>query len=269
MVTAGASQTRDFHWLRSSIKASEKAWLTDMTAAYGVLSVMGPRSRELLQILTPADLSNETFPFGCSREIELGYAVIRASRISYVGELGWELYIPSDFALGVFDRLFEAGEGLALAPAGLHALNSLRIEKAYRHWGHDIGPEDDPLAAGLGFAVSWDKAGGFRGRDALLNVADKPMTRRMTQFLLEDPEKMLYHEEPIWRDGKRVGRTTSGMYGHTLGGCVGLGYVERAEGVDRQFINEGSWEIEIAGERIAAKASLSPLYDPKSERVKM
>ncbi|MEK9785667.1 MAG: FAD-dependent oxidoreductase [Gammaproteobacteria bacterium] len=269
VVTAGASQTRDFHWLRSSIKASEKAWLTDMTAAYGVLSVMGPRSRELLQILTPADLSNEAFPFGCSREIELGYAVIRASRISYVGELGWELYIPSDFALGVFDRLFEAGEGLALAPAGLHALNSLRIEKAYRHWGHDIGPEDDPLAAGLGFAVSWDKAGGFRGRDALLNVADKPLTRRMTQFLLEDPEKMLYHEEPIWRDGKRVGRTTSGMYGHTLGGCVGLGYVEHAEGVDRQFINEGSWEIEIAGERIAAKASLSPLYDPKSERVKM
>ncbi|MEK9743315.1 MAG: FAD-dependent oxidoreductase [Gammaproteobacteria bacterium] len=268
IVTAGASQTRDFHWLRSSIRDTERAWATDVTAGYGVLSVMGPRSRDLLQSLTPADLSNAAFPFGCSQEIELGYAIVRASRISYVGELGWELYIQSDFALGVFDRLSEAGESFGLSPAGLHALNSLRIEKAYRHWGHDIGPEDDPLQAGLGFAVNWDKAGGFRGRDALLAATAKPLNRRMTQFLLEDPEKMLYHEEPIWRDGIRVGRTTSGMYGHTLGGCVGLGYVEHPEGVNRDFINEGLWEIEIAGERIPARASLSPLYDPKSERIK-
>ena len=136
------------------------------------------------------------------------------------------------------------------------------------HWGHDIGPEDNPLQAGLGFAVDWDKAAGFRGREALGQIAKQVPTRRMTQFLLDDPESMLYHEEPIWRDGERVGRTTSGMYGHTLGGSVGLGYVESAAGVDQAFIAEGRWEIEVAGERIPARASLAPMYDPRSERVR-
>ena len=198
----------------------------------------------------------------------MGYALVRATRISYVGELGWEIYVPSEFALGVFDRLVDAGQASQLQPAGLHALNSLRIEKAYRHWGHDIGPDDNPFQAGLGFAVDLDKPGGFRGREALLRVAEAPLKRRLVQFLLEDPMPMLYHEEPIWRDGVRVGRTTSGMYGHSLGGCVGLGYVESDEAIDRAFISEGKWEIEVAGERFGATASLSPMYDPRAERVK-
>ena len=259
---------RDFYWLRESIRADERAYVTDVTAGYGVLSVMGPKSRELLAQMTPADLSNEAFEFGTSQEIEMGYGLVRASRISYVGELGWELYVPSDFALGIFDLLIEKGEAFDLAPAGLHALNSLRIEKAYRHWGHDIGPDDDPLQAGLGFAVDWNKSEGFRGREALARAADSLPSRRMVQFLLQEPDQMLYHEEPIWRDGERVGRTTSGMYGHTLGGCIGLGYVSHESGVDRAFVSEGNWEVEVAGERIAAKASLSPMYDPRSERVR-
>jgi len=231
--------------------------------------VMGPKSREALQSLTPADLSNAAFPFGTSQEIEMGYGLVRATRISYVGELGWELYIPTEFTLGVFDRLMEVGEAVGLQPAGLHALNSLRIEKAYRHWGHDIGPEDNPFQAGLGFAVALDKPGGFIGREALLRAVDDPLTRRMVQFVLEEPLAMLYHEEPIWRDGQRVGRTTSGMYGHTLGGCVGLGYVENHEAIDSAFVSEGTWEIEVAGERVSARASLSPMYDPRSARVKV
>ena len=268
VVTAAASQTRDLHWLKSSIRPGEHVFATDVTSAYSVLSVMGPRSREMLQTLTPTQLSSETFPFGTSQEIEMGYALVRATRISYVGELGWEIYVPSEFTLDVFDRLADVGQEFQLQPAGLHALNSLRIEKAYRHWGHDIGPDDNPFHAGLGFAVDLDKPGGFRGRDALLRAVETPLRRRLVQFLLQDPTFMLYHEEPIWRDGVRIGRTTSGMYGHTLGGCVGLGYVECDEVIDRAFVSEGNWEIEIAGKRVSATASLSPMYDPRSERIK-
>jgi len=268
VVTAAASQTRDLHWLKSSIRSGEHVFATDVTSAYSVLSVMGPRSREMLQTLTPTQLSSEAFPFGTSQEIEMGYALVRATRISYVGELGWEIYVPSEFTLDVFDRLADVGQEFQLQPAGLHALNSLRIEKAYRHWGHDIGPDDNPFHAGLGFAVDLDKPGGFRGRDALLRAVETPLRRRLVQFLLQDPTFMLYHEEPIWRDGVRIGRTTSGMYGHTLGGCVGLGYVECDEVIDRAFVSEGNWEIEIAGKRVSATASLSPMYDPRSERIK-
>ncbi len=269
VVTAAASQTRDLHWLKSSMRPDEHVFATDVTGGYSVLSVMGPKSRDVLQSLTPADLSNAAFPFGTSQEIEMGYGLVRATRISYVGELGWEIYIPTEFTLGIFDRLMEVGQAVGLQPAGLHALNSLRIEKAYRHWGHDIGPDDNPFHAGLGFAVSLDKPGGFIGREALLRAVDDPLTRRMVQFVLEDPMAMLYHEEPIWRDGVRIGRTTSGMYGHTLGGCVGLGYIENDEVIDSAFVSEGVWEIEVAGERISARASLSPMYEPRSERVKV
>jgi glycine cleavage system aminomethyltransferase T len=194
---------------------------------------------------------------------------VRATRISYVGELGWELYIPSDFALGVFDVLADSGHAFDLRPAGLHALNSLRIEKAYRHWGHDISPDDNPLEAGLRFAVDFDKPSSFRGRDALLRASEQPSKRRLIQFLLQDPEPMLYHEEPIWCDGKRIGSTTSGMYGHSLGGCVGLGYIEASEPINQGFIEGSAWEIEVAGERVPATASLRPLYDPGSSRVRM
>jgi 4-methylaminobutanoate oxidase (formaldehyde-forming) len=269
IVTAGASQVRDYHWLRGSILSSEHAFLTDVTSAWAVISVMGPESRTLLQALTSADLSNEAFPFGSSCEIEIGYALVRATRISYVGELGWELYIPTEFTLGVFNVLVEAGEQFGLQPAGMHALNSLRIEKAYRHWGHDITEEDTPLDAGLGFAVDYDKIGGFRGREALLKARELPRRRRLLQFRLTDPKPLLYHEEPIWRDGQLVGRTTSGMYGHTLGGSVALGYVVSEDTVNSAYVEAGVWEIEIAGERVPALVSLKPMYDPHSTRIKI
>ena len=268
IVTAAASQGRDFYWLRDRIPPGCHAVLTDVTSGWSVLSVMGPQSRALLQPLSADDFSNEAFPFGTSREIDLGYARVRATRISYVGELGWELYVPTEFAPGVFDVILENGPAHGFHLAGYHALNSLRIEKGYRHWGHDITDETTPLESGLGFAVKWDKPGGFVGREALEERRNAPLSRRLVQFLLEDPEPMLYHEEPIWRDGVRVGRTTSGMYGHTLGGSVGLGYVEHPGGVDQEFIATGNFELEVAGKRFAAAASLRPMYDPTGEKIK-
>ena len=268
IVTAAASQGRDFYWLRDRIPPDCSAALTDVTSGWSVLSVMGPESRALLQPLSADDLSNDAFPFGTSREIDLGYARVRATRISYVGELGWELYVPTEFAPGVFDVILEDGAAHGLHLAGYHALNSLRIEKGYRHWGHDITNEDTPLESGLGFTVKWDKAGGFIGREALDEYRNAPLKRRLVQFRLEDPEPMLYHEEPIWREGVRVGRTTSGMYGHTLGGSVGLGYVEHPGGVDHEFMASGNFELEVAGKRFAAAASLRPMYDPTGERIK-
>ena len=268
IVTAAASQGRDFYWLRDRMPPGCHAVLTDVTSGWSVLSVMGPQSRALLQPLSADDFSNEAFPFGTSREIDLGYARVRATRISYVGELGWELYVPTEFAPGVFDVILENGPAHGFHLAGYHALNSLRIEKGYRHWGHDITDETTPLESGLGFAVKWEKPGGFVGREALEERRNAPLSRRLVQFLLEDPEPMLYHEEPIWRDGVRVGRTTSGMYGHTLGGSVGLGYVEHPGGVDQEFIATGNFELEVAGKRFAAAASLRPMYDPTGEKIK-
>ena len=230
---------------------------------------MGPRARDLLQPLTDADLSNEAFPFATSQVIDLGYARVRASRITYVGELGWELYIPTEFAQGVYDVISEAGAPLGLKLAGYHAMNSLRIEKGYRHWGHDITDEDSPLEAGLGFAVAMDKPGGFIGREALLRQKERGLTRRLVQFVMQDAEPLLYHNEPILRDGEIVGRITSGMFGHTIGRAIGLGYVENGgDVVTPELIRGSQFEIEVAGARFRAKASLKPVYDPENLRVK-
>ncbi len=269
VVSAAATQTRDFNWLKRNIPAEARCFALDTTSAYAVLSVMGPRSRALLSRLTDADLSNSAFPFGTSQVIDLAYARVRASRITYVGELGWELYIPTEFAQGVFDAIWEEGKTFDLKLAGYHALNSLRLEKAYRHWGHDISEEDTPLESGLGFTVAWSKPGGFIGREAVLRQKEGGMRRRLVHFSLEDPAKLLYHDEPIWRDGKLVGRTTSGMFGHTIGTSLAMGYVENeGELVDPEFVLSGHYEIEVAGERIPAKATLKPFYDPTHARVK-
>jgi glycine cleavage system aminomethyltransferase T/glycine/D-amino acid oxidase-like deaminating enzyme len=266
LIVGGAeTESKDFNWLKRRIDDStDCAVLTNVTSAMGVLSIMGPRSRDFLQSLTPDDMSGAAFPFGTSREIELGLARVRASRITYVGELGWEIYVPSEFMQGVYDELSGAGPKFGLVHAGYHALNSLRIEKAYRHWGHDITDEDTPLESGLGFAVKWDKPGGFIGREALLRQKSSGHAKQLVQFKLKSPEPLLYHNEPIWQGDSLVGHIRSGMYGHSLGAAVGLGYVAAAGAA----VEPDGYEIEVAGVRHPAIASLRPLYDPKNERIK-
>jgi 4-methylaminobutanoate oxidase (formaldehyde-forming) len=268
--SAAADQQRDFTWLRNHVPQDAHCFLTDVTAAYAVLNVQGPNSRALLGRVSPADFSTEAFPYMTSREIELGYGIVRASRVTYVGELGWELMIPADQALHVYDTLMAAGDGLGLQLVGYHALNSLRVEKGYRHMGHDITEEDSPAEAGLGFAVAWKKPGGFIGQDAALYRRDEGLRRRLVTLLLDDPEPLLYHNELIWRDGSLVGRTTSGWYGHTLGRAIGLGYVEAPDGVvaTDEWILGGTYELEIATERFSAAATLKPPYDPTGARIK-
>ena len=266
IVTIAAAATHDADWIRRGL-GDARVTLTDMTSAWTVLGVMGPRSRALLSRLSSADLSDAAFPFGTSREIEVASAAARATRITYVGELGWELYVPTEFATGVYEALVEAGDGLGLRHAGYHAMDSLRMEKGYRSWGHDIGSDDTPLEAGLGFAVAFKK-NAFVGRDALLRQRDKPLARRLLMFTLDDSEPLLLGDEPIYRDGTLVGRITSGAYGHTLGRAVGMGYVAHPDGVDAAFVRAGRWELEIAMERFAATAHLEPPYDPKSARVR-
>ncbi len=270
VITAGASQMRDLAWLKLHTAKEDGVQVADVTSAYAVLSIMGPNSRKLLSKLTDEDLSNDHFPFGTGKEIEIGYSKALALRVTYVGELGWELYIPSEFAQDLYDRLLEAGKEMGLKHAGMHALNSLRLEKAYRHWGHDITDEDTPLEAGLSFAVAWDKSGGFLGREALIRKKENGLLKkRMVQFALENPEPLLYHNEPIWCGNTIVGDTTSGMYGHSIGSCLGMGYIENPEGVNKEWIESQKFEIEVAGERYPAKASLKAFYDPGNARIRM
>ena len=259
-------------WMRRNFPEDGHITITDVTSAYAMLTIQGPRSRALLSELTSVSLSNEDFPYLTAQEIDIGFARVQAIRVTYLGELGWELYIPTEHALDVYDRLIEAGPAHGLRHAGLEALSSLRLEKAYRDFGHDIGNLDTPLQAGLGFAVKLDKPGGFIGRDALAEQKQAGVpTRRLIQFLLDDPEPLIHHGEVIWRDDVAVGTIRAGAYGHTLGASVALGYVENSEPgepVTRDFIASGRWEIEIAGERHAARASLRALYDPKGERIR-
>jgi glycine cleavage system T protein len=269
VVTAAATGVRDLSWLKRNLSPDARVLVDDVTNAYAVLGVMGPNSRALLQSLTDDDLGNDAFPFGQSREIVLGSVQLRATRISYMGELGWELYVPSEFAVGLFDSIMAKGGAHGLKLCGMHAMDSLRIEKAYRHWGHDITDEDTPLEAGLGFAVAFDKNADFIGRDALLRQkAEKKLTKRLLQFALEDPEPLLYHNEPIYRDGKLVGNTSSANYGHHLGRAIAMGYVRDAGGIDAGYVAAGKWEIEVGMKRYPARASLRPMYDPNSARMK-
>ena len=268
IVTSAAVATHDFDWIRRHLEPGTRAVLTDVSSSFATLGVMGPRSRDLLGRLTDADLSNDAFPFGTAQEIYLGYGMARAMRITYVGELGWEIYIPTELAATVYDALVEAGQGVGLRHAGYHALDSLRMEKAYRAWGHDVTSEDTPLDAGLGFAVEFDKPGGFIGREALQRQRERPPGRRLLVFTLDDPEPLLLGDEPVYRDGALVGRITSGAYGHTIGRAVGLGYVSHAAGVDRAFVESGRWDVEVACERFGARASFEAPYDPRSLRVK-
>ena len=269
IVTAAFTHTHVDAWIRRQIPENAACVLTDVSDAYAMLNVQGPASRALLQSLSPDDFSSTGFPFATCRQIRVGYQTVLAVRLSYVGELGWELYVPTSFALPVYDALIEAGKAQELKHCGYHTLNSLRIEKAYRDWSHDIGPTDTPLEAGLSFTCDWMKPEGFIGREALMAQREGTLRRRLVQFLLSDSKPMLYHNEPIFRDGERVGFLTSAMYGHTLGAAVGLGYVTHADGCSNDYIASGQFEIQVAATRVAAQASLAPLYDPKNLRVRV
>ncbi|HYG71272.1 MAG TPA: FAD-dependent oxidoreductase [Actinomycetota bacterium] len=269
VVGADVIHRRILAWLERHRAEGEHVALVDVTSGRTLLSVQGPRSRELLQRLTPDDLSNDAFPYLRARPIEIASAPVLALRVTYVGELGWELHVETDLALTVFDALVEAGAGLGLRNAGLGALNSLRMEKAYRDYGLDIDNGDTPIDVGLDFTVAWDKPGGFVGRDALVKQRDEGVRRaRMVQLLASDPEPLLYGDEQLYRDGEHVGENRFGGYGHTLGGAVGLAMVEREDDVTDEFLLSGAWELDIVGQRCPVTLSLEPMYDPKRERIK-
>lgn len=257
-------------WMKRNIPQDAHACVTDVTSAYGQLNVQGPRSRELLQSLTSVDLSNEAFPFRAAREIDIGYARVLCVRITYLGELGYELYIPAEQAVHVYDKVVEAGAKYGLVHAGLRALGSLRMEKGYRDYGHDLDNTDDPYETGLGFAVDLKKPGGFIGKEALLErKARGPLQRRLVQVMALDPEPLMFHAEVVRRDGVAVGYVRAASYGHTLGGAVGLALIEPQQAVDEAYLGSGRWEVEIAGRLYPAAVSSKPLYDPKALRTKM
>lgn len=269
VISSATTHARDKAWIERHIVGDAHVTLTDVTSGYAVLSLQGPRSREILARVTDTDLSNDAFPFATSQEIDIGYGRAIANRLTYVGELGWELHIPTEFAPGVFDSVMAAGADSGLKPAGYHALEHLRSERAYREYQFDLTPEDTPFEAGLGFTVSLDKPGGFLGREALLRQKEAgPRTKRLVMFMLNDPAPVLFHDEPIRRDGEILGYISSGAYGFTLGRSVGMGYVRHAGGVTKDFVESGDWDIEIACERFPAEASLRAFFDPTGERAK-
>lgn len=269
VVTAPFTHTHVLYWIKDNTPEDAHSFVTDITGAYSMLNIQGPNSRALLSKLTDSDLSLEKFPFGTLQDIYIGYQSVKALRITYMGELGWELYIPTEYALPVYDAILDAGRAFELKHCGYHALNSLRIEKAYREWGHDIGNDDTPLEAGLGFASDLNKEG-FLGKEEVLEQKEKgALNKRLVQFLLEDPEPLLYHGEPIWMNGELISFTTSAMYGHTLGGSVAMGYVHHEDAITADVINNSKFEIEVAGKRYPAKASLRPMYDPSMSRIKV
>jgi 4-methylaminobutanoate oxidase (formaldehyde-forming) len=256
-------------WLKKHIPSTSHAFITDMTSAYTLLNIQGPKSRELIQRLTTSEVSKDAFPYMTAKEIDLNYANALAMRVTFEGELGFELYIPTEFSAHVYDALLANGADLGLRHAGFQALNSCRIEKAYREYGYDMDNQDTPLEAGLGFTVKLDKPGGFIGRDALLRHKENgPLKYRMVQFLLDDPEPLLYGNELIYRDGVNVGYLQTGAFGFTLGGAVGMGFVENEQGATVDFINSGNYEIDIAETRYPAKSSLKPMYDPEGKKVR-
>ena len=269
VVTAAFTTTHVKAWIHENIPEDACCIMTEVTGAYAMLNVQGPNSRALLSEISSADFSNEAFPFGTMQRVEIGYQNAVAVRISYTGELGWELYVPTEMAARVYERLIEVGSSHGLKHCGYHTLNTLRIEKAYREWAHDVGPRDTLIEAGLAFTCAWDKPGGFIGREALLEEREAGTPkRRLVQLLLADPEPMLAHNEPIFRNGELVGYTSSSAYAHTLGACAAMAYIKCAGGVDAAFVDAGSYRIEQANRAYDARASLTPMYDPKNKRTR-
>ena len=269
-ITGSASVNRDRDWISRHIGPKQQVSVTDVTGASAVFGVMGPRSRELLQSLSSADLSNEAFPFATSREIDLGMSTVRATRITYVGELGWELTVPAEFAVGVFELLAEAGREFGLANAGYYAINALRLEKGYRAFGTELNPDYGPVEAGLLFATKLKTDIDFLGRDAVEAAKASGVKRRLVSFVLDDAHAMMWGGELLLRDGVGAGQVTSAAFGTTIGSCVGLAYVWRPDGavVTPDWINEGTWQVNIGGTVVSMRVQLGAPYDPKSERVR-
>jgi len=267
-----ASDTAHRHaetWLRRNI-GDAHAFVTDVTSGYAQLNIQGPRSRELLASVTSADLSNEAFPFRSAVEIDIGFARVLCIRITYLGELGYELYIPAEQAVHVYDRLVDAGRAAGLRHAGLKALGSLRMEKGYRDYGHDIDNTDTVLEAGLGFAVALDKPGGFIGREAVLAQKERgPLCRRLVQVLLKDSVPLLFHAEVVHRNGTPAGYIRSASYGFTLGGAVGLAMIDTGEPINQAYLDAGEWTVQIGAAVCPAVVSLRPMYDPANERIRI
>ncbi len=279
VIGGAATRVRDLHRIEWAIAhhgggspLGAAATVTDITSAYAVLAIMGPQAREALQPLTGNDLSEDGFAFGTHQEIQLGSALVRANRMSYVGELGWELYVPTEFAVHVYDTIMNAPSTAELAGpdadgagpdggiqlCGYHTLNSLRFEKGYRHWGHDITPDDSPVQAGLGFAVAWDKPGDFIGRASLEAERQAGATRRLVQIAVHNEAALLHHNEPLYRNGERVGYVTGGMWGHTVGAAVGMGWAYRGEKVTADWVDEAEWAVELPGGLVEANVQLRP-----------
>ena len=265
VVTPAATRLADQTWMMRHA-GDFNVVITDVTAGEGVLAVMGPNARKLMQAVSPNDFSNDANPFGTAQEIELGMGLARVHRVTYVGELGWEIYVSADMAAHAFETLFEAGQDMGLKLCGMHMMDCARMEKGFRHFGHDITCEDHVLEAGLGFAVKTDKPD-FIGRDAVLRKKEQGLAKRLVQFRLTDPEPLLYHNEPVLRDGKIVSFLSSGAYGHTLGGAMGMGYIP-CEGETAADVLASNYQIDVAGTLYAAQASLKPMYDPSGERAK-
>ncbi len=267
VVTPAATRLADQTWMQRNV-GDFRVVVTDVTACEGVLAVMGPNARSLLEKVSPNDFTNATNPFGTAQEIEIGMGLARAHRVTYVGELGWEIYVSSDMAGHVFETLHHAGQDMGLKLCGMHMMDSCRIEKGFRHFGHDITCEDHVVDAGLGFAVKVYKGCDFIGRAAVIERKESGPKNRLVQFRLTDPEPLLFHNEPIIRDGEYVGYLSSGNYGHTLGGAIGMGYVP-CEGEKAADVLASTYEIDVCGVKVKAEASLKPMYDPKSERTKV
>ena len=269
LVTGSAQATRDANCLERLVPENARCSVVDVTGQHAVLAVMGPRSRELLARVSRTDFSNDRFAFGTSQVIDVGYATCRATRLTYVGELGWELYVPVEMALAVHEALRDAGGELGLVDAGYYAIDSLRLEKGYRAWGRELSPDVNPIEAGLAFAVKLAKPIAFRGRAAVENAKAQGTRRRIVSFVASDPEVMLWGGELILRDGRPAGQLSSAAFGHSLGAAVGLGMVSNAQGlVDAHHVETGRWEIDVAGVAIAVRASLAAPWDPASKRVR-
>lgn len=269
IVTAAFTATHVKAWIQEHIADDAHCVITDITGSYAMLNIQGPHARALLASISSTDFSTDSFPFGTMQQIEIGYQNAMAVRISYTGELGWELYIPTEMTTMVYDKIIEEGAQHGLKHCGYHTLNSLRIEKAYREWAHDMSPRETLIECGLSFTCAWDKPNGFIGRNALLAQREQgPINTRLVQFLLEDNQPILSHNESIMRNGERIGYTVSSGYAHTLGACASMGYLKNAEGITSEFLSTGVFEIEQANRLYKAAASLTPMYDPKSVRTR-